>query len=181
MRDFHNMYKNILPRIRYVAFKVLKNRRDFFKFIDERDLVQEMSLWLWEKYPEGVPENFNDAYIVNGCEYFIRNYLRKITERKKVVSLDAILDDSGHSFVDLIPDDTEPVYERLDRELLVSDIKEERLNPKEKDVLNLSLQGYTCRQIGDKLRMSHVMVVKYRKRIYDKCKDSSYHKERIFT
>jgi RNA polymerase sigma factor (sigma-70 family) len=46
-----------------------------------------------------------------------------------------------------------------------------RLNEREKVVFRLYLDGLTTRDIGTRLGISHVMVVKIKKKIKEKCYD----------
>ena len=47
----------------------------------------------------------------------------------------------------------------------------DRLTKREEDIFVLSLDDWTTREIGKKLGISHVMVVKIKKRIKRKCRD----------
>jgi RNA polymerase sigma factor (sigma-70 family) len=45
-----------------------------------------------------------------------------------------------------------------------------KLDEREQEVLRLLMEGLTVREIGDRLGISHVMVVKLWRRMRDKCR-----------
>ena len=73
-----------------------------------------------------------------------------------------------------MPATKEPLGKILDRHLVLEDIKNNGFTKREKEVFSLILGGYTVRETGKKLDISHVMVIKYKQRImkkwWNKCK-----------
>jgi len=53
--------------------------------------------------------------------------------------------------------------------MLIEKINNNGLTKREKEVFNLGLEGLTTREIGGRLGISHVMVVKLKGKIRDKC------------
>jgi RNA polymerase sigma factor (sigma-70 family) len=53
---------------------------------------------------------------------------------------------------------------------MVRDTALGRLDEREKEIVRLSAEGLTVREIGSRLGISHVMVVKMRKKIRIKCR-----------
>jgi len=100
----------------------------------------------------------NETYILKGCYFYIKNFLRK-NRKKKIISLEEILE-NGQNIKNL---------EFMD-EYNLNNYEEnfETLNEREKTILNLFINGYTTREIGRKLGISHVMVIKIKKRIKEK-------------
>ena len=60
-------------------------------------------------------------------------------------------------------------FENLRGKIFLEDMQRENWTQREKDILSLSLNGLTVREIGEKLGISHVMVVKLRNKIREKC------------
>jgi len=163
--DFEALLKKVSPRLKRIASS--HNGHGFF--IDEEDLYQEMCIHLWNSFKDGVPVGINKAYIVRGCEFHILNYLRKQREKARIVSLEKPLNEDGCTLKDILSDSKEPLDRCLDREAIINDIKNNGFSKREKEVLPLLLEGYTVREIGEKLYISHVMVVKLKQRIIKKC------------
>ena len=54
--------------------------------------------------------------------------------------------------------------------MLIEEILNDGLTRREKEVFCLALEGLTTREIGSRLGISHVRVVKLKGKIRDKCK-----------
>lgn len=162
--NFETLLKRISPRLK----KIARNHNGHGFFIDEEDLYQEMCLYLWNNFKNGIPPGINDAYIVKGCEFHILNYLRREREKAIIVSLEEPLNEDGYTLKNVLPDTEEPLEKILDKGLTIEDIKNNAITKKEKEVFSLILGGYTVREIGEKLDISHVMVIKYKQRIINK-------------
>lgn len=163
--DFETLLKKVSPRLKSIARSY--NGHGFF--IDKEDLYQEMCIHLWDNFRDGVPPGINEAYIVKGCKFHMLNYRRKQKEKAVIVSLDKPLNEDGYTLKDILPDKKEPLDRCIDRETIINDIKNNGFSKREKETLPLLLEGYTVREIGEKLGISHVMVVKLKQRIIKKC------------
>ena len=162
--DFDTLLKKISPRLKWLTLSYNNRVRAF----DGDDLYQEMCISLWSKFKDGVPEGLNEAYIVKGCRFHILNCLRKNRDKVILVSLEAPINDDGGRLEDVLSDTKESLDRRIERDLTVEEIKNNGFTPREKQVFSLSLEGYTVREVGKKLGISHVMVVKFRQRIIRK-------------
>ncbi|MBN1872123.1 MAG: hypothetical protein JW800_06075, partial [Candidatus Omnitrophica bacterium] len=131
---------------------------------------QEMCLYLWTRFGEGVPIGMNEAYIIKGCEFHLLNFLRKGRKHVWMQSLDEPITEDGSTLKDIIPDIRNYVDALAETHLSIDDIKASGLTKKEQDVLSLLLKGYTSREIAGQLGISHVMVLKYKKKIIKKCR-----------
>jgi len=58
-----------------------------------------------------------------------------------------------------------------DKDALMQEVFEKELNRKEKEIFFFYLQGWTTREIGERLGISHVSVVQMEKKIREKCKE----------
>ncbi|MBN2097586.1 MAG: sigma-70 family RNA polymerase sigma factor [Candidatus Omnitrophica bacterium] len=162
--EFTRLYNRLAPRLRQIARR-LKTR---VAFVDEDDLFQEMCIYLWKKYQQGIPEHLNDRYVINGCNFHINNYLRKMSDNVYMLSLEHPMNDDGQLLRDTLCEVTEPLYRSLDRKMTFEEIKNNGFSKREKQVLDILTQGYTVREAARQLGISHVMVVKYKKRLVDK-------------
>lgn len=159
--SFETLYKKVSPRLKKIAHYY--NGRG--RFIDGDDLYQEMCAHLWNNYGSGIPEDVNESYIVKGCEFHLRNYLRKEREGVTLLSLERPIDEDGNALRDLLPDTKETPDVMANRHLTIETIRNNGFSDKEKEVFLLLLEGYTLREIGGRMKISHVMVSKHKKKI----------------
>lgn len=169
--DFKILLENITPVLKSIARKRLLRG-----FYSEDDLFQEMCLYLWQEYGEGLPVGINQSYAIKGCEFHLLNYLRKGRRQFRYVSIDEPLDAEGSTLKDVIADPRSSPLADMDNRLTIDDIRSKGLTQKEEAVLSLLLYGYTVREIAEKMGISHVMVVKYKKKILAKVNIKGYQK-----
>jgi len=162
--DFETLVKKISPTLKRIA----KGHNGHGFFIDQDDLYQEMCIHLWNNFKGGVPNSINEAYIVRGCEFHLLNYLRKEREKATIVSLEEPINEEGNTLEDILQGTAEVLDDCIDRELTVEDVRNNGLSKREQDVFSLLIKSYTVREIGVRLGISHVMVVKLKKRIIKK-------------
>ncbi len=170
--EFEELVKKFSNKIKYLAAKSIIPSRS----IDKEDLFQEMLYHLWERWRKGELEGKNDAYIMDSCYFHLKNYLRRWTEKAKVVSLNEPLGEEGVSLEELISAQTPLFDKRVDDVLFIQQMKNKELTRREKEVTDLLLQGYTLREIGKKLDISHVRVLKIKENIGKKFKKGGYQK-----
>jgi len=162
--EFKELYERIGSRLKRIAD--FYGRRGYS--CDRDDLYQEMTMHLWNKFKDGVPEGINDAYIIKGCEFHILNYMRKEREKIRKVSLEEPLNESGDTLRDTLRGNLVSQDVSVDRKMLVDHIMNNGFSKREKDVFALLLEGHTVREAGEKLGISHVMVVKLKNRLISK-------------
>ena len=161
--EFEALYKRVSPRLKRIASFYGKRGCSF----DRDDLYQEMTGHLWNKFKDGVPAGLNDTYIIKGCEFHILNYMRKEKEKIRRVSLEEPLNESGDTLRETLQGNLMPLDVLVDRKMLVDYIMNNGFSKREKDVFALLLEGHTVREVGEKLGISHVMVVKLKNKIID--------------
>lgn len=161
--DYRILLENITPALKNIARKHL-----LCGFHDADDLYQEMCLYLWQTYRDGLPIGINQAYVIKGCEFHILNYLRKGRKRFMPISLDERVSPEGGTLGDLIEDPRGSFLPDLDNRVTIDNIKDKGLTDNEKKVLSFLVKGYTVREIAKNLNISHVMVLKHKKNIISK-------------
>jgi len=159
--DFETLLRELSPRLKRMA----RSHNSHGFFIDQDDLYQEMCIHLWNNFKGGVPNGINEAYIVRGCEFHLLNYLRKEREKATIVSLEEPINEEGNTLEDILQGTGEALDNCIDRELTLEDVRNNGLSKREQAVLSLLMKSYTVREIGVRLGISHVMVVKLKKRI----------------
>ena len=165
--SFENIVKRVTPSLR----KTARHLNGHHCYFDDDDLYQEAVTHLWLKYKHGALEGKNYTYIMRGCYFHIKNYLRKARSKAKFVNLDDRVNGTEITFAEIIPDNKTPLDRSVESKLLIEKIRHNGLSKREKEVFNLSLCGHTVREIGKKLDISHVRVVKLRYKIRLKYRD----------
>ena len=161
---FNELYERISPRLKRIA-NFYNGRSSFF---DRDDLYQEMTSHLWNNFKDGVPEGLNYTYIIKGCEFHILNYMRKEKEKVHKVSMEEPLNENGDTLRETMASNSESLDKIVDKKMLVDYIMNNGFSKREKDVFSLLLEGYTVRETGKNLGISHVMVVKLKNRLISK-------------
>ncbi|MFC1752172.1 sigma-70 family RNA polymerase sigma factor [Thermoproteota archaeon] len=167
--DFRILLEKITPTLKYIARKhVLRG------FYSEDDLYQEMCLYLWQTYAEGLPIGINEAYVIKGCEFHIQNFLRKGRPKVILSSLDQLISATGQTLGDILEDERVNIRSSIEHKLTVDEIKRLGLTEKEQSVFSLLLKGHTVREAASELGISHVMVLKHKKNIVKKWRKKGY-------
>lgn len=167
---FETLTKKLSPTIKRIAYKLNGRYRSF----SHDDLYQEAFLHLWNDYNAGKLQDKTDSYILQGCYFYLKNYIRKVNEKPNVISLDmAVGDEDDASLVEVLYSKLgiqEDCRRFLHAKLLVEDIRNNGFNPREKKIIVFLRDGLTTRDIGKRIGLSHVSVVKAVKKIREKAK-----------
>ncbi|MFA5286720.1 MAG: sigma-70 family RNA polymerase sigma factor [Candidatus Omnitrophota bacterium] len=165
---FKELQSNLSPVIKRIAYKLNGRYRTF----SHDDLFQEALMHLWTNFTAGKLEDKTESYILQGCYFHLKNYIRKVNE-KPDLSLDEMIsyDFNDLGFKDLIVDNHQSdIRELLDTKLLADTIQNNGFDPREKRVLMLLKNGLTMRDIGKSIGVSHVSIVKMMQKIRIKSK-----------
>lgn len=166
----------IINRLRFQLKAIIRKLNIRYQYIDSEDLYQEALLYLWQQNVNGQLKGKNDSYILQGCYYNLRNYIRKnIKFEDKQINNRYSYSKSGQS--QEVEKDNQLYNKNIDNhdldEYLYYDEFEKSLSFKEKSLLNLRIRGLSTREIGKELGISHTMVSKLRKKIMDKYQSSN--------
>ncbi len=167
---FEGLVKRVSPTLKRITYRL----NGHFSFFNDEDLFQEALIHLWEDFRRGKLQDKTDSYILQGCHFHLKNYLRKVRPKMKLVSLELLINnDDGRSLEEsllLKREDSQNVIDYLNNKLLVEAIRNNGFTKREKDILSFYAKGLTTRAIGERLGVSHVRVIKLMRRIKDKCK-----------
>jgi RNA polymerase sigma factor (sigma-70 family) len=162
---FEELVERISAKLRKITVKL--NGR--YTHLDENDLFQEALLHLWTYFQAGKLENKTESYILQGCYFHLKNYLRKIDKKTNLVSLDTSLDQEDTSWEEILYlENVKSFFDYFEMQDLLQRIRNNGLSKREKEILSFSLEGLTVREIGKKLGISHVMVIKLKKNLQRK-------------
>lgn len=159
--SFDVLMKRISPTLQRIAQKL----NGHFTFMDHEDLLQEALLHLWTDFQAGVLNDKTDSYVLQGCYYHLKNYIRKVQDSATLVSLNSMVDEEAARIEEILEAEDVAAFDYVDGKMQVEALLESGLTPRERDVLGLSMEGMTTREIGQKLGISHVAVVKVRNKL----------------
>lgn len=162
-------FEGVVKRVSPTLKKITRKLNGHHSFFDDDDLYQEALVHLWNTYTMGTIEDKTDSYILQGCYYFLKNYLRKVHERVIVVSLNDPVGEDNKMLEEILSFESTMPFDYIESKLHAEAvIKRSCLNVREKEILSLLMEGMTMREIGGRLGISHVMVVKIKNRISEK-------------
>jgi len=165
-REFEELAMKFSPTLKRIAYKL----NGHFTYFNDDDLVQEALIHLWISFKRGALSEKTDSYILQGCYFHLKNYIRKMTDKVKFASIDAPSgEEEGTPLGELLYSKDESLEDKIDFALLLESARSKELRNNELKVLKLSLDGLTVREIGKRMGISHVMIVKIRKKIMEKC------------
>lgn len=166
--EFYGLLKRLSPKIRAIAYKL----KGHFGSFNEQDLFQEAVIYLWQECKNDRLFDKTDSYILQGCYFYLKNYIRTHKSKVGMVSIDAQIDEEDTLFEEIFLKDEDSLYFRdyLDDKLIADIISNSVANPKEKQMLTYYSEGLTTREIGKKLGVSHVSVIKMTNKIKKKSK-----------
>ena len=162
--SFEILVKRISPTIKKIAHKL----NGHYTFFNDEDLYQEALTHLWIDFRGGILGDKTDSYILQGCYYHLKNYIRKTQDNVVLVSLNNPVGENGMVVEDVLPVDGINPFEYLESRMEIETAEEKCLTQREKEILSYFLEGMSMREIGRKVGISHVMVLKIRNRIKDK-------------
>lgn len=162
---FEELVQKISPKLKAITHKL--NGR--FTFFNDEDLFQEALVYLWLVYNRHKLDDKTDSYILQGCYFHLKNHIRVIRDKVKLSSLDALVNEDGISLEELLPSSDHRLYlQQLDSSILVHKMQNNGLTAREKEILAFYIQGLTTREIGRRMGISHVSVIKIKDKIRQK-------------
>lgn len=165
MKPFEDIVKKLSPTLRRITYKL----NGHFSFFDDDDLYQEALAHLWILFRKDGLSDKTDSFILQGCFYHLKNYIRKAMDRAKLVSLNGNIDEEGTTLEEIFAVEDSRPQDNLEARLLEDEVLSNGLTERERKIVLLSLEGFTVREIGQRLGISHVRVIKLKDRIKKKC------------
>lgn len=168
---FEALVKKISPTLKRITYRLNGHYTTF----NHDDLYQEALIRLWEDCKKGKLDDKTDSYILQGCYFHLKNYIRKTKDHKPMVSFEALCgnEDESYSLEEkLLPQNEgkDAAVEYFHNKMLADTIRNNGFSPREKEILKYHSLGFTTREIGAKLGISHVMVIKMTGKLKVKCK-----------
>ena len=165
--SFEELFQRISPKLKGIVYKIHRTVPSF----SAEDLYQEAILNLLADYKNGKLSDKTDSYVLQGCYFYLRNYIRTIQGKTSLMSMNMPMGEGGTEFQDVLSSQEEPPAEEgPDIDTLMERVFKNKLSRKEKEIVFFYLQGWTTREIGERLGISHVSIVKLEGKIREKCK-----------
>jgi RNA polymerase sigma factor (sigma-70 family) len=158
-------FETLAARLSPTLKRITRKLNGHCSFIDDQDLFQEALLHLWTRFSSGDLTGKTDSYMLQGCYYHLRNYIRKNRDSAALLSLGLANADDGRNLEETLMAPDISFFDEVEGGLQVEAIIESGMSQREKEGLGFSLEGMTTREIGLRLGVSHVSVVKTRNRI----------------
>ncbi|MCM8797553.1 MAG: sigma-70 family RNA polymerase sigma factor [Candidatus Omnitrophica bacterium] len=167
---FERLVKKLSPTLKRITYWLGRN----CVCLDAEDLYQESLFYLWQDYNDGKLSDKTDSYILQGCYFHMRNYIRLQKVRRDTTSLDELINlEFELRLADILEskgDNHAEYIRKLDNRLIAESIQNNGLTDREKQIARFYAEGLTTREIGSRMHISHVRVVKMTKRIREKCR-----------
>ena len=169
---FAELTKKLSPTVKRIAYKLNGRYRSF----SHDDLYQEALLHLWNNFNSGKLADKTDSYILQGCYFHLKNYIRKVNEKPNILSLDMPVgqEEDANTLEEILYlrfGTQEDCRNFLHVKFLAEAIQNNGFNSREKRILLFLKEGLTTRDIGKRIGLSHVSVVKAVKLIRKKAKE----------
>ena len=169
----NNNYEEMINKLSPTLHKITHRLNGRFTFFNEDDLYQEALIHLWISHQKGKLSDKTDSYILQGCYFYLKNHIRTVMDKASLDSLNELMDNCDLSLEDTLYDKGQDAVKIID-ERLVREYAEDRLDDRENEIISMAAEGMTVREIGKKLNISHVMVVKIRAGLKKKMAGLSY-------
>jgi len=164
--SFESLVDKLSPKLKGIVHKL----NGHFTFFNDEDLYQEALIHLWTSWTRDAFEDKTDSYILQGCYFFLKNYLRMALDKVPMVRMHDLIGEDDTQIEDIISiTNSEPSFDSLERQFIMDSLLHTGLTDKERKIVSMVLDGLTVRQIGEQLGISHVMVVKMKNMIKVKC------------
>ena len=164
--SFEGMVKRIDPKLKGIVHRL----NGHFTFFDDKDLYQEALVHLWGSWKEEHLDGKTESYILQGCFFYLKNYIRTALDRVALVSMETLIEDSDMTLAETLPlEAKDSPLDSLESELVMAQFSKAGLTDRERAIIDLTLDGLTTREIGERLGVSHVRIVKVKKNIRAKC------------
>ena len=138
--------------------------------MDDQDLFQEALIHLWSDFASGDLDDKTDSYILQGCYFHLKNYIRKTQDPATLLEPQpASCEEEGRASKRCSIAEGLASYDEVEAILQIEAMTEGGITARGKRrSFSFCLEGMTTREIGKKLGISHVSVVKIRNKIKEK-------------
>jgi len=163
--QFHAIIDKLGPTLKRITYRL----NGHFTFFGDEDLYQEALSYLWGMFQDGAIYGKTDSYLLQGCYFHLKNYIRKTADKAHLVSLDKLIDDNDSTLEDVLSRDDNTLAYSFGEAEIIDAAEDLGLNDREMAVFKLLMEGRTVREIGHLFGVSHVMILKIKNKLKNKC------------
>ncbi|MCX5711850.1 MAG: hypothetical protein NTY47_02120, partial [Candidatus Omnitrophica bacterium] len=140
--EFADLNKKISPILKRITYRLGTK----FAVFSPDDLYQEAMVKLWLDFQAGKLDDKTQSYILQGCYFHLKNFLRKHYRENRLVSLDNLLSKDNENQVkeSSILGQQESCRSQAHADFLLEAIRNNGLTKREKEVFFLALDGRTA-------------------------------------
>lgn len=162
---FEELYEELTPGLKKLV-NVIGPRPSYLGW---EDLYQEGLLHLWQLWQAGEIDGNTRGYLLRSCYFHLKNFLRCQNSKLEIstFTVELGLTDFLMNKSDVSPN----LAEKIENKLIAEAVLKNDLTSREKEVFRLLCEDLTMREIGKRLGISHVRVVKIRENIRRKVAD----------
>lgn len=161
-------FEHLITRISPTLKRITHRLNGHHSFFDDEDLYQEALIHLWFRYNQGSLSDKTDSYILQGCYFHLRNYVRKTQDKVPILSISTGVGEDGTKLEDILTGDGTTAFDYLESKIDAEAREAKCLTEREKTILSFIMEGMSMREVGAKIGISHVMVLKIRNKIKEK-------------
>lgn len=70
-------FEALVGKLTSTLRRITRKLNGHFTFMDDQDLFQEALIHLWSCFQSGSLDDKTDSYILQGCYFHLKNYIRK--------------------------------------------------------------------------------------------------------
>ena len=135
-------FDSLVHRISPTLKRITKRLNGHYSFFNDEDLYQEALAHLWIDYKEGELGDKTDSYILQGCYFHLRNYLRKVQDNGATVSFNASIGEDGARLEELMAVDDGTMFDQLESKLQMEVAERKYFTARENEVLMFLPRGH---------------------------------------
>ncbi|MDD4202687.1 MAG: sigma-70 family RNA polymerase sigma factor [Candidatus Omnitrophica bacterium] len=164
--SYSELIKCLEPKLKAIAKKVSRK----YTYLDKDDFYQEAVIYLWKMWESNEINDNTQSYLLQGCYYFLKNYIRTVSKAidNNRISINSHYDYGEENMFDHISRSYSADSDAVEIFLLCDSV-DSVFTDREKDIFYCKLEGYTTREIGIRIGVSHVMVSKIENNMRMKC------------
>ena len=95
MTDRNSLFRTMVARLSPTLKRITHRLNPYSPFVGEEDLYQEALIQMWTRFSAGELDDKTDSYVLQGCYFHLKNYLRKNPERSALVSMSTVTEKDG--------------------------------------------------------------------------------------
>ena len=127
--DFEKIIKRLSPTLRRISHRL----NGHFAYFNDDDLCQEALVHLWVLFQDGKLSDKTDSYILQGCYFHLKNYIRTSVDKINFTSMESPVDEEGTMLEEMIASSEPSSADQLEGRALREEVEKRSLNKREEE------------------------------------------------